>query len=119
MEGRFRGLHARLGAWSESVAFIGGEQAESALVRQSFKALRGQTEAVLWRTAWYRVIFDFFVKYVATSFAIVLVMGPFFGGTRTAADRAVQKAATLASMRYHTDVVIAAFGGVGALKFGL
>eukprot|EP01052_Picozoa_sp_SAG31_P018549 SAG31_NODE_1318_length_8823_cov_3.108780_5_plen_151_part_00 len=63
----------------------------------------------------FRVVFDFFVKYVATTFAIGLILGPFFGGRRSAADSVAAKAATLSAMRYHTDVIIGAFTGVGAV----
>eukprot|EP01047_Picozoa_sp_COSAG01_P052125 COSAG01_NODE_5451_length_4256_cov_17.632908_4_plen_454_part_00 len=115
LEGTFRGLHARLSAWAESIAFASGEDAEARNLGTAFNKLKSQTEAVLWRTAWYRVIFDFFVKYVATTFAVGLIIGPFFGGQRSAADSAVAKAATLTAMRYHTDVIIGAFTGVGAL----
>ena len=35
--------------------------------------------------------------------------------THPGRGKVVAKAATLAAMRYHTDVIIGAFGGVGAL----
>ena len=118
LEGRYHSLHARLRQWCEAVAFAAGEAVESSHLAAAFRALSRQTRAVLFRTWWYRVLFDFCVKYVATTFAIGLIIGPFFGGAHghRAADSLALKAATLGRMRYHTDVIIHAFHGVGTVK---
>ena len=117
LESRYRALHARLRQWCEAVAFAAGEAVEASHLKRAFRAVTKHTSGVLFRTWWYRVIFDFFVKYVATTFSVYLIMGPFIMGPRghKSNDSLARKAATLGRMRYHTDVIIHAFGGVGAL----
>lgn len=117
LESRYHALHARLRQWCEAVAFAGGEVVEALHLKRAFEAVTKHTRGVLFRMWWYRVIFDFFVKYVATTFSVYLIMGPFIMGPRghKSSDSLARKAATLGRMRYHTDVIIHAFGGVGAL----
>ena len=58
---------------------------------------------------------DFFLKYLATTWAVVLIIGPFFGGHLRPADTIRGRAAMLSNMRYHTSVIIALFSSLGVL----
>lgn len=117
LESRYHALHARLRQWCEAVAFAAGEVVEATHLKRAFQAVAAHTGSVLFRMWWYRVIFDFFVKYIATTFSVYLILGPFIMGTRghKSNDSLARKAATFGRARYHTDVIIHAFGGVGSL----
>ena len=52
---------------------------------------------------------DFFLKYLASTWAVVLIIGPFFGGHLRPEDSVRGRAAMLSDMRYHTSVIISLF----------
>lgn len=52
---------------------------------------------------------DFFLKYLASTWAVVLIIGPFFGGHLRPEDNVRGRAAMLSDMRYHTSVIISLF----------
>ena len=58
---------------------------------------------------------DFFLKYLASTWAVVLIIGPFFGGHLRPEDTLHGRAAMLSNMRYHTSVIIALFSALGVL----
>ena len=58
---------------------------------------------------------DFFLKYLASTWAVVLIIGPFFGGHLRPEDTLQGRAAMLSNMRYHTSVIIALFSALGVL----
>ena len=55
------------------------------------------------------------MKYLATTWAVVLIIGPFFGGHLRPEDTIRGRAAMLSNMRYHTSVIIALFSSLGTL----
>ncbi len=55
------------------------------------------------------------MKYLASTWAVVLIIGPFFGGHLRPEDTLHGRAAMLSNMRYHTSVIIALFSSLGVL----
>jgi hypothetical protein len=55
------------------------------------------------------------LKYLASTWAVVLIIGPFFGGHLRPEDTLHGRAAMLSNMRYHTSVIIALFSSLGVL----
>lgn len=58
---------------------------------------------------------DFFLKYLGATAAVVLIIGPFFGGHLRPENTVTARAHMLSTMRYHTSVVISLFGALGTL----
>lgn len=58
---------------------------------------------------------DFHTKYLAATMAVVLIIGPFFGGHLGPGDSTRGRAGMLANMRYHTSVIISLFTALGTL----
>ena len=115
LDGAYRHLHSRLAAAAESVAFYGGVEREAALVRGGFRDAVAHARSVV-RVQWrYSMLQDFVTKYAAATVAVVLIIGPFFQGHLRPGNGVKGRAAMLANMRYHTNVVIALFTAVGAL----
>ena len=93
-EGEFRGLHARLIANAEEVAFYGGEQMEKVFVDQGFRELRTWIEGIYSLKIQYNMLEDFILKYSWSAFGYLVTSLPVFlpawGGLAAAvADRSV------------------------------
>lgn len=89
-EGEFRGLHARLIANAEEVAFYGGEQMEKAFVDQGFRDLKGWVEGIYSLKIRYNMLEDFVLKYSWSAFGYLVTSLPVFlpawGGLATAVE---------------------------------
>ena len=87
-EGEFRGLHARLIANAEEVAFYGGEQMEKVFVDQGFRDLKGWVEGIYSLKIRYNMLEDFVLKYSWSAFGYLNTSLPVFlpawGGLATA-----------------------------------
>ena len=58
---------------------------------------------------------DFLLKYLGATVAVVLIIGPFFGGHLRPVNNVQGRAHMLSNMRYHTSVVISLFSALGTL----
>ena len=100
-EGEFRGLHARLIANAEEVAFYGGEQMEKFFLDKGFKDLKGWMEGIYSLKIRYNMLEDFVLKYSWSAFGYLVTSLPVFlpawGG--------------LASQVADTAIVVNASGG--------
>eukprot|EP00850_Spirogloea_muscicola_P015567 SM000120S25716 [mRNA] locus=s120:398087:406079:+ [translate_table: standard] len=115
LRGEYRQLHARLRTHSESIAFYGGQKREASLILNCFKQLINHTAGVL-RTQWrFGMVQDFLLKYCGATWAVVLIIGPFFGGELRPKSTLTGRANMLSQMRYHTSVVISLFQALGTL----
>ena len=89
-EGEFRGLHARLIANAEEVAFYGGEQMEKVFVDQGFRDLKGWVEGIYSLKIRYNMLEDFVLKYSWSAFGYLMTSLPVFlpawGGLATSAS---------------------------------
>ena len=54
-------------------------------------------------------------RYLAATWAVLLIIGPFFTGHLRPDDSMRGRASMLANMRYHTSVIIVLFQSLGAL----
>jgi len=61
------------------------------------------------------MIQDCFLKYLGATFAVVLIIGPFFGGKMRPDSSTLGRAKMLSNMRYHTSVIISLFLAMGTL----
>lgn len=114
-EGEYRNLHSRLKTHSESIAFYRGQDREANLLRSKFNTLLRHISRVI-HTQWrFGMIQDFFLKYCGATWAVVLIIGPFFGGALRPDNSLTGRADMLSNMRYHTSVVIALFQAMGGL----
>ena len=77
-EGDFRGLHARLIANAEEVAFYGGEQMEKAFLDRGFKDLKGWMEGIYTLKIRYNMLEDFVLKYTWSAFGYLVTSLPVF-----------------------------------------
>ena len=77
-EGDFRGLHARLIANAEEVAFYGGADIEKVYLNKSFKELRGWMEGIYSLKIRYNMLEDFILKYSWSAFGYVITSLPVF-----------------------------------------
>ena len=77
-EGEFRGLHARLIANAEEVAFYGGEQMEKVFVDQGFRDLKTWVEGIYSLKIRYNMLEDFVVKYSWSAFGYLVSSLPVF-----------------------------------------
>ena len=114
-EGAYRAAHARLRAHAESVAFYRGVAVERAHLEASFADLVRAQAAVIhtqWRFGMWQ---DFATKYLAATVAVVLIIGPFFQGHLRPGGGIAGRASMLASMRYHTNIIISLFTSLGSL----
>lgn len=89
-EGEFRGLHARLIANAEEVAFYGGEQMEKIFVDQGFRDLKTWVEGIYSLKIRYNMLEDFVLKYSWSAFGYLMTSLPVFlpawGGLAIAAS---------------------------------
>lgn len=116
LEGEYRQLHSRLRTHSESIAFYGGERREESHIQQKFKTLVGHMSRVLHDHWWFGMIQDFLLKYLGATFAVILIIEPFFSGHLRPDSSTLGRAEMLSNLRYHTSVIISLFQSLGTLS---
>lgn len=116
LEGEYRQLHSRLRSHSESVAFYGGQDREASHIKQRFGNLVRHMSLVLHTNWWFGMIQDFFLKYLGATFAVVLIIEPFFSGNLRPDSSTIGRAEMLSNLRYHTSVIISLFQALGTLS---
>ena len=77
-EGDFRGLHARLIANAEEVAFYGGADMEKIFLDKGFKELKGWMEGIYRIKIRYNMLEDFVLKYSWSAFGYLVTSLPVF-----------------------------------------
>ncbi|KIY02044.1 uncharacterized protein Z520_02182 [Fonsecaea multimorphosa CBS 102226] len=77
-EGDFRGLHARLIANAEEVAFYGGADVEKVYLDRSFKELRSWMEGIYNVKVRYNMLEDFILKYSWSAFGYIITSIPVY-----------------------------------------
>ena len=94
-EGDFRGLHARLIANAEEVAFYGGADIEKVYLNKSFKELRSWMEGIYNVKVRYNMLEDFVLKYSWSAFGYIItsipVYLPAWAGLGTPADHSLDE----------------------------
>ncbi|KAL3423466.1 Peroxisomal long-chain fatty acid import protein 2 [Phlyctema vagabunda] len=95
-EGDFRGLHARLIANAEEVAFYGGASMEKNFLDKEFKSLKKWMEGIYTLKIRYNILEDFVLKYSWSAYGYLLSSLPVFlpawggiGGAQEIADTAL------------------------------
>ncbi|TGO54709.1 hypothetical protein BCON_0103g00210 [Botryotinia convoluta] len=95
-EGDFRGLHARLIANAEEVAFYGGANMEKNFLDKEFKSLKRWMEGIYTLKIRYNILEDFVLKYSWSAYGYLLSSLPVFlpawgglGGVAELADVSV------------------------------
>ena len=91
-EGDFRGLHARLIANAEEVAFYGGADVEKVYLNKAFRELRSWMEGIYNVKVRYNMLEDFILKYSWSAFGYIItaipVYLPAWAGVLAASDDA-------------------------------
>ncbi|KAI3324492.1 ABC transporter transmembrane region 2-domain-containing protein [Xylariaceae sp. AK1471] len=77
-EGDFRGLHARLIANAEEVAFYGGAEMEKTFLNREFKSLKSWMEGIYMLKIRYNILEDFILKYSWSAYGYLLSSLPVF-----------------------------------------
>ncbi|KAI9853103.1 MAG: hypothetical protein M1838_001604 [Thelocarpon superellum] len=77
-EGDFRGLHARLIANAEEVAFYGGADMEKIFLDKGFKDLKNWMEGIYSLKIRYNMLEDFILKYSWSAFGYLITSLPIF-----------------------------------------
>lgn len=77
-EGEFRGLHARLLANAEEIAFYGGGPREKVYLDQGFRDLKGWMEGIYTLKIKYNMLEDFVLKYSWSAFGYLITSLPVF-----------------------------------------
>merc|ERR1712000_662072 len=77
-EGDFRGLHARLIANAEEIAFYGGADAEKVYLNRSFRELRSWMEGIYNVKVRYNMLEDFILKYSWSAFGYIITSIPVY-----------------------------------------
>ncbi|KAI9877550.1 MAG: hypothetical protein M1830_003598 [Pleopsidium flavum] len=77
-EGDFRGLHSRLIANAEEVAFYGGADMEKLFLEKGFKDLKGWMEGIYSLKIRYNMLEDFVLKYSWSAFGYLITSLPVF-----------------------------------------
>lgn len=94
-EGDFRGLHARLIANAEEVAFYGGADMEKVFLDKGFKDLKGWMEGIYRIKIRYNMLEDFVLKYSWSAFGYLVTSLPIFlpewGGLGGASELTLQE----------------------------
>ena len=92
-EGDFRGLHARLIANAEEVAFYGGASMEKIFLDKEFRSLKKFMEGIYTLKIRYNILEDFILKYSWSAYGYLLSSLPIFlpawgglGGLQELAD---------------------------------
>lgn len=99
---RYSMLQERLQANIEPVALLGGIDREAVAIESSFSALVKHTQRVLQAQLYSGITSDFLLKYLGATVAVVLIIGPFFGGHMKPDATLLGRAQMLSDMRYHT-----------------
>ncbi|KAL8167833.1 hypothetical protein V2J09_009332 [Rumex salicifolius] len=116
LEGEYRQLHSRLRTHAESIGFYGGEAREEFHIQEKFKNLVRHMSAVLHDHWWFGMIQDFLLKYLGATFAVILIIEPFFAGHLKPDASTLGRAEMLSNLRYHTSVIISLFQSLGTLS---
>ncbi|KAI1298248.1 ABC transporter transmembrane region 2-domain-containing protein [Xylaria venustula] len=77
-EGDFRGLHARLIANAEEVAFYGGAEMEKTFLNKEFRSLKNWMEDIYMLKIRYNILEDFILKYSWSAYGYLLSSLPVF-----------------------------------------
>ncbi|KAK1781855.1 ABC transporter transmembrane region 2-domain-containing protein [Copromyces sp. CBS 386.78] len=77
-EGDFRGLHARLIANAEEIAFYGGAEMEKTFLNREFKSLKNWMEGIYMLKIRYNILEDFILKYSWSAYGYLLSSLPVF-----------------------------------------
>ncbi|KAI0431535.1 ABC transporter transmembrane region 2-domain-containing protein [Xylaria sp. FL1042] len=77
-EGDFRGLHARLIANAEEIAFYGGAEMEKTFLNKEFKSLKNWMEGIYMLKIRYNILEDFILKYSWSAYGYLLSSLPVF-----------------------------------------
>jgi ATP-binding cassette subfamily D (ALD) long-chain fatty acid import protein len=77
-EGEFRGLHARLIANAEEVAFYGGAEMEKVFLKKEFDLLKRWMESIYTLKIRYNILEDFILKYSWSAYGYLLSSLPVF-----------------------------------------
>ena len=77
-EGDFRGLHARLIANAEEVAFYGGADVEKVYLNKSFRELRAWLEGIYTLKVRYNMVEDMVLKYAWSAIGYILTSVPVY-----------------------------------------
>lgn len=77
-EGDFRGLHARLIANAEEVAFYGGSDVEKVFVNKAFQDLKKWMDGIYSLKVRYNMLEDFILKYSWSAFGYIITSLPVF-----------------------------------------
>uniref|UniRef100_A0A093XEC9 Peroxisomal long-chain fatty acid import protein 2 n=1 Tax=Talaromyces marneffei PM1 TaxID=1077442 RepID=A0A093XEC9_TALMA len=92
-EGDFRGLHSRLLANAEEIAFYGGADIEKVFLTKSFKDLQRWMQGIYSLKIRYNMLEDMILKYVWSAFGYLMTSIPVFlpawggvGGTQELSD---------------------------------
>ncbi|GFY86453.1 peroxisomal ABC transporter 1 [Actinidia rufa] len=116
LEGEYRQVHSRLRTHAESIAFYGGETREESHIQKKFKTLVRHMSVVLHEHWWFGMIQDFLLKYLGATFAVILIIEPFFSGDLRPDTSTLGRAEMLSNLRYHTSVIISLFQSLGTLS---
>ena len=116
LEGSYRTAQSRLRSNSESVAFYHrGILVEAETIQDRLAKMVSHNGSVLFRTWKFSMVQDFVLKYFGATFAVILIIGPFFEGHLRPENNIYGRAQMLSNMRYHTGVVISLFTALGVL----
>ncbi|KAI8631046.1 lipid transporter [Xylariaceae sp. FL1651] len=77
-EGDFRGLHARLIANAEEIAFYGGAEMEKTFLNKEFRSLKSWMEGIYMLKIRYNILEDFILKYSWSAYGYLLSSLPVF-----------------------------------------
>lgn len=67
------------------------------------------------KTQWrFGMVEDFVTKYMASTVAMIVILGPFFGGRTGDKNNRLRNAEVLANMRYVTSVIIYQLSAIGS-----
>lgn len=115
LESSYRNMQYRLMQNSESVAFYEGTEREGGVIREMYGRLIEHAKK-LQRKQWrFLMVQDFLLKYLGATVAVVMIIGPFFGGHLRPEATVMGRAQMLSNMRYHTSVIISLFAALGTL----
>ncbi|EGD77957.1 ATP-binding cassette [Salpingoeca rosetta] len=102
----FRTAVGRLVTHSEAIAALNGDAREQSIVQQAFASLNSHITRMI-STQWrFGMAEDFITKYAASTMAMIVILGPFFGGDLRTDYTPEGNATTLSTMRYVTSVII-------------
>lgn len=95
-EGDFRGLHARLIANAEEIAFYGGAEMEKTFLNREFKSLKNWMEGIYMLKIRYNILEDFILKYSWSAYGYLLsslpVFLPAWGGSGGSSEQQAEHA---------------------------